>query len=1562
MDSDLVMDVEVAAGESTRRRGSGYLIAPGLVLTSAHVVPGPGATVTVSRVRGARGERGRHPATVLWRGTPHARDDAALLRVDAPGARPPWPVPPVRWGRLVTHASGTPCATTGLPWFVQLGAPDLLRLDGTVNRTDRSANNRHLMRLDERAEARTGDGGRPFSPLSGLSGASLFCGDLLTAVVAQDFGALTYTRVEVVPAYVLLSDPEFRRIVEAHGLGTVPEPAEWQRLTTHRTGGRRPRTRPLASPAALLEAEHAVVPFQGREDLLADLLRWCAEPGLGVRLLHGPGGQGKTRLALELTDRLERGGAAVVWPDADATAADLTALGDTAVPLLVVVDYAETRVDQLTGLLKTLVRRPGTVPLRILLLARTADGDWWRAARRESRDTRDLLDGMPVTALPPLVPGPGGRAGAYDAAVDALARALPRVRGHRYRKWDALARQVAAARGGGAAAPGADTALTLHMTALADLLDAALIPGGPPGASGPVERRLLDHESKYWEAAARRYGLAARETSLEDALAAAFLCGADDPFQGQRLLGRISALRPLGPEQHQAFAEWIAALYPPRDGGAWGALLPDRLAEFFVAERLTGNARLAGELLGGARDTADGVTSAQAARLLTVYARAAAHPAVRGTLDAPLCELCVRRGDVLERPAVDVATQAERPAPLVAALQRIADAPAATYDDLLRLAGHLPEQTHTLAPLAAGVTGRLAGVLRVRAADDPAVLPELALTLRRLTGRLGDAGEVGRAYAAACEARRIYEGLAADDPAAYRPELAAVLHNLSVTAGRAGRRDEALEPARASVRLYRELAAGRPETDDSWTYVAHGLGALAFAEGNSGRPEAALAAVDEEVRIRRPLADVHGETARAGLAAALNNQAIWRKDCGHLDAALAASQEAVRRLRPLAEERPDAHLPGLARAVSTLSDCLGRAGRPHKALEAAREALAIRRRLASGRSGSSLADLARSLNSLAIDLGDTGRTEESLPYAAEAVDVLRQLADVEPAAYGHELANTLNTYANQLSDAGHVAEAAAAAQESADRYAALAEREPDVFTADLAMSLLTLAGRLEEAGKPGEALTAAEECVRLHRELAARRPGTGEHELASALNNLCLLLHRAGREEEALAAVDEAIGLQRVLADRTATAPRARPSLATALLNEVSCLLPLGRTEEAVRSAAEAVRLHRDLAREDPVLHEPRYAVALSGYWGVLSQAGRPAAALEALREAVAVRGRVAARSGGPQALRAYAQGLLTLGQLLSAAGHPQDAADALAKAATAHRHLAAGDAADATGGLALGLALRVACLLRLGLRADALPDAEEATRLLDGLARQDDAQRPLLAECLCVLGGLLHDAGLPDAEEVLRRAARVSGTLPPEAGYDGLRSMSRSLLGTHLAERGRLDEGIGHAREAVALARGPAGPLLAWTLVGLGRLLALDPRTADEALDVCAEAVAVSEDPAGADPAEEESVLAVALAEHGLRLAAARRFADALAATARAVTLCRNLTGRHAAADREHLALALYAHARTRLLADADLPAAREAMREAAPLWERLAEEEPGLAAPYLAPVTDTRVRLDAA
>jgi hypothetical protein len=60
------------------------------------------------------------------------------------------------------------------------------------------------------------------------------------------------------------------------------------------------------APVRLLLAEHGIVPFLGRQQLLDDLQAWCdpAPGSLGVQVLTGSGGSGKTRLAAELCVRL----------------------------------------------------------------------------------------------------------------------------------------------------------------------------------------------------------------------------------------------------------------------------------------------------------------------------------------------------------------------------------------------------------------------------------------------------------------------------------------------------------------------------------------------------------------------------------------------------------------------------------------------------------------------------------------------------------------------------------------------------------------------------------------------------------------------------------------------------------------------------------------------------------------------------------------------------------------------------------------------------------------------------------------------------------------------------------------------------------------------------------------------------------------------------------------------------------------------------------------------------------------------------------------------------------
>ena len=180
----------------------------------------------------------------------------------------------------------------------------------------------------------------------------------------------------------------------------------------------------LVSPSDLLRADASVVPFAGRQRILLDLLNWCAAPSaVAVRLVTGPGGLGKTRLARELARRMADSGwvAGFLQPDRSGDEMDLAALRSAATPVLLIVDYAETRTPQLARLLTAVWDASDIAPVRLLLLARTA-GDWWTQLRLEYPDP---LATATVTSLTALYTGAGDRAAAWQGALEAFAGRLP---------------------------------------------------------------------------------------------------------------------------------------------------------------------------------------------------------------------------------------------------------------------------------------------------------------------------------------------------------------------------------------------------------------------------------------------------------------------------------------------------------------------------------------------------------------------------------------------------------------------------------------------------------------------------------------------------------------------------------------------------------------------------------------------------------------------------------------------------------------------------------------------------------------------------------------------------------------------------------------------------------------------------------------------------------------------------------------------------------------------------------------------------------------------------------
>ena len=155
----------------------------------------------------------------------------------------------------------------------------------------------------------------------------------------------------------------------------------------------------LAGPAALLNARHEVVPFYGREDVLEELRAWCdGEDDVRVRLIHAAGGMGKTRLAIELCRWMRERG----WRAGFLKASDgLGKLLESERPVLVAIDYAESRADLREMLGRVVGRRPHKV--RLLLLARNAD-EWWADLMRSDGAVGDMLRREEPVELPSVTP------------------------------------------------------------------------------------------------------------------------------------------------------------------------------------------------------------------------------------------------------------------------------------------------------------------------------------------------------------------------------------------------------------------------------------------------------------------------------------------------------------------------------------------------------------------------------------------------------------------------------------------------------------------------------------------------------------------------------------------------------------------------------------------------------------------------------------------------------------------------------------------------------------------------------------------------------------------------------------------------------------------------------------------------------------------------------------------------------------------------------------------------------------------------------------------------------
>lgn len=732
-----------------------------------------------------------------------------------------------------------------------------------------------------------------------------------------------------------------------------------------------------APPSALLVARHTVVPWHdgGRTETLDDLDAWANDPrrNVAVRLLHGPAGAGKTRLAIEWVRRwrARHDVAGFLLPRQGEQWFDrLCRIG---APMLIVIDYAESRTD-LVELLDRLsandVAPVGRPRVRVLFLARS-DGDWWGQLQKRSDAIGALLSQSDPIALQALATEAPDREAVFAEAAKVFANHLgkPAVQRPPIALTDEPFERV----------------LYLHMAALAAVEGIAF-------EAGTLMDTILDHEQRFW----RTEAAALHQASVDEALARQLVAAAT-------LRGGIAS------EEHvQDLCERLARRERSRDDDALIQLLshvygcagepcylpglePDLIGEAMVvrvaetrkqASRSARDPWISRVFVAG--DDEQAVTTAFT--VLGRLSRTTASPVrawIAGLLDS---ELSVR--------AV-LALRAAKAVGRHTAFSLLGDmlAEALEQHGSVELARALDEEqipypTVSLTRLASWRSQVLIHSLAAHTDEDSMARRARLLDQRGLD--LAANAQRDAALAATREAVELYHRLAAMNPDTFLPALAMSLSSLAYRLNELSQRDASCAALRESIAVQRQLAA---RYADALLPVPEGrMHNLGVDLSDLDQRDAQLGATPEAEMLRSRLAATFLDRFAPDLAEAMHHMGNVLSDLDNLDAAVAATSAAIKLYRRLAATRPDAFLPDLAMNLDDLGIQLSSLGQFEAALAATREAVELYRGLTTRNPDAFFDDLARSLDNLSVDLSDLGQLDASLAATQEAAERRRQLA------------------------------------------------------------------------------------------------------------------------------------------------------------------------------------------------------------------------------------------------------------------------------------------------------------------------------------------------------------------------------------------------------------------------------------------------------------------------------------------------------------------------------------------------------------------------------------------
>lgn len=926
---------------------------------------------------------------------------------------------------------------------------------------------------------------------------------------------------------------------------------------------------PGLSEGALLRAEYQAVPFHGRIEELQELERWCNEDGpAAVRLCFGVGGIGKTRLLMEACIRLRtQGWQAGFLPDGCALSGEpgiWRARVDGQQPTFVVVDYAETRLDEVRTLLRRVHDRSRTSGLlRIVLVARAPE-EWWNELKRTQGAVGALLNGR-VTQLQELTPF------AHAASMHGKTY---QERADLYREAVAHYAQALGAEGKVADIPPKDLAgvhfdrvLLIHMVALLEVQH--VVHGALPSEQSGERKQLdatqaelrildevLERERGLWERRLRALDVGGPVYKFAEGVGqalAAITLGRSVVSSRDAIaaLQRVELFEGLPRLQFAAIADMLRSTYLSTSAGWINTLQPDLLGEHLVQRTLEGDA---------ADWLIEEVFSANAvsdkARGLTVLARLAQRQpfgniALRRVLQGRLGQL--------SNHVIKVATETNGNI-VQAALEELRARPDAALAE--EIEARLPTYTVALRPLGLETAEQAVRFARKTTAPRK----ELARLLDKLGRWQNGMGRTDESLSSFQEAVTLYRNAQRDGDGTFDPNFVGALANLGYALKAAGRLLEAVQVLQEGIAYYEQLdeVKRQPYLND-FALTLNNLCRVLIA---AGRPVGALKAADHAISIREGLLATGREDVLAALAVVKHNRAVALGALGRNVEALDVLQEVVNLERRLQAAHPDQHSLRLALVLNDLGVRLQAVQEYRQALNAAEESVRRYEELVNLNREAFLEGYAMALNNLGTAQRYTGRHREALQTARLTRKLYQELSIRSPEAFVSQLSGAHLNLGRRLSEVGHHREAL----QETETAVKLLRASPGADLDDLSNALQSAADQYVDHNRPKDAIPYFEEAVRIRRTLYQKNKQGKASSLASSLQNFSFCLLKVGRKEEAVAAVVEAVkleeGLQALQLDGSPAL------LARSLHNYGAILLACGQGGKAQQVLRRALGLY----------------------------------------------------------------------------------------------------------------------------------------------------------------------------------------------------------------------------------------------------------------------------------------------------------------------------------------------------------------------------------------------------